>query len=316
MKRTVLVLGTVAVFAATFSPVGAAPFDPLVRIGKIQGPCQVMTPDAAQYAPVESGKAYPFDSQFTTPAEGSLTLLFSQNNVALVGGNARFKVSQSPTDKAVRVIFLEEGRIDLTLEEGFEEQNGLQVVAQCCTVVCLKGGKSFVEARTEKDLHAQVAGCGEGEIKVSGPQFDIPVLKKDQWVSVACASDRRYVRVKDVKGEYEVSILGSDGQPKTVSLEPNGMIKIMQKASDVPGTVSVAILVVAPDNTPLESITYSTAGELPPAAPPEKPAPEKPGAPSEEWEPLWSTTTTSSTTTTTQPSIPPTPPTPTPVGRR
>ena len=64
------------------------------------------------------------------------------------------------------------------------------------------------------------------------------VLKSEQWISVACANDRRYVRAKAVKGTFEATIQGSDGQPETVTMEPGASLKIMQKPSEVPDTVN------------------------------------------------------------------------------
>jgi len=321
MSRSNLSLAFVVGIALLGNHAIATPFEPLARLGKIQGKCQVMAPGQNAYVAAEEGRAYPYGTQIMTPEDGSLVIIFGLNNECAVGAGVRLKLGERRDDKTRKVIYLEQGRIDIALAEAYETINGLDVVTHCAVTTCLKGGKSFVEAKTDQDLHTQLIGSEDTDLRIKGPQFDIPLLHKEQWVSISCATDRRFIRIKDIKGDITATTQGPEGKPQEIAMQPGTTIKILQKNSDVPGEVVVAVLVVLPDGTPddKQSVTYTTQGE----GPGETPGTPAPGAPTTtvplgQWEPMWSSTTTTSTTSTTRPTaeIPPPAPTPTPVGNR
>jgi hypothetical protein len=178
--------------------------------------------------------------------------------------------------------------------------------------------------KSEEDLHAVVFGSGGAEVRVTGPQYEIATLQRDQTISVACSTDRSFIRLKDVSGNYTVAVRkDAAGSQELVQMVPGSVVKIHQKVSDVDGALMVTVLVIGSDGSTVEqAFTYSTRpGEAPGAVVPSTtqpaPVPEEAKAEvGEEWPPMWSSTATTSTTTTTYP--PPEgefAPTPTPVGR-
>jgi len=316
----------------------AAVFDPVFRVMKVKGACHVLTPGSTATVAAEDQKAYPFGTVVISGDASSCMVSLSSGNKGQVGANARLcveEVAVAKGEKPVRIIRLEAGKIDVSLEDAYEQRNLLRVDTHCSTITALKGGKFSVDVKTLEELLAAVVLCDSSELKVEGPQFAIARLVKDQVVSIACSQDRGYIQIKNEAGQYGIDLRDAEGNAKTFSMEPGSVVKIMQRRSEAEGLLIVTILRVDPDGTPADqdaSFTYTETlveAQKPPAPPSAVTTtttvrpPETPG----EWEPIWSSTTTTTTTTTTRPVpgvvVPPaTPvpppherPTPTPVGR-
>lgn len=278
----------------------AAPFEPLFKVKKITGKCKICLPDAAKFLAAEDGKAYPYGSKIKTGRKSSLVIEFSEGNECRVLANATLAVTEDTKDKKLKTVELDAGKIEVTLEEGFRKNNGLNV--ETATAICgAIGCKYNVHAQRKRDLDIVVIVCTEGSINAHGLGFKIPLMKGGNAVSISRSRDKVFTRVKNIKGTFIITITGSDGKPKDVEVIAGSVIKIWQRVSDAGDAIVITILITDPEGKLLESITYTQELD-------EKPKPE----PKPEPEPGPTTTTTTfppATTTTTVPS-------PTPVGKR
>jgi len=346
MRTGAMLLVAVTVVGVLYAETSAAPFDPLFVVSKITGTCQVMEPGMNQMVLAEEGKAYPLGTELVTGARSGCTVIFSTANECAIGEETRLVVAEG-SDPRQRIINLEDGKVEITLEENFQAANALEVVTHCCAASALKGGGFSVQVKNEEDLQAVLVAARGGEVKVVGPRFEIANLREDQAVSVSCSQDRSFTRVKCVNGNISAAVLReAEAEPAIIAMVPGYVIKILQKLSEPEGALVVTILAVAPDGTVDQAVSYTTKATETLAAPvtaseatgtPKVEKPRKVIGEAEEWEPIWSSTTTTSTTTTTIPTpeeeyeyirhrpVPATttttvprkkrPPTPTPVGR-
>jgi hypothetical protein len=303
----------------------AAKFEPLVVAGKPQGQCTALLPGKSEPVKVELGKAYPYGSVLVSGEGSSLPLVFSTANECTLSGQCRVVTAQSDQDPKQKLLTLENGRLDVALDPAYQEANSLDVASHCVRASFIKGGKaSFESAVIENDLQLLVLTCGDANLKLSGPQFSVPMLDKDDILSVACAPDLSYIRVKVVKGEFDVNIRDAEGNPLTVPVQAGWELKISQKRSEVENNVLVTILVVGADESMKQAISYTvktdatspatvaaaTTDKTPKkegAAAPKAGEPKQPGKEGE-WTPMWASTSTASTiasttTTTTVPRI-------------
>lgn len=315
------------------SQVVAAPFELLVVAGKITGQCTVVTPGSAGPVAVEHGRAYPYGSAFMTASGASLQLIFSTGNECTLSGEGRLSTAEDKQTPTRKLITLGGGKLDLLLEPGFGEFNALDIDGICTRASVTTGGKFSCESFTEGELRVFVLNSGNAVIQTAGPQFSIAKMEKEQILMTACSPDLTFDRLKAVKGMFEATIRDADGVSTNVAMETGSVIKILQKRSEVENTVVVTLLIIGPDDTVKEAITYNVKADStapaketvlaavqqeppnnppPPEAKKEEPKQEPKKEPKAkkqpatgEWEPMWATTILNppfpTTTTTTIP---------------
>ena len=309
---------------AFVTSVTAAEFAPLFTVKDITGTATIDVPGSDGPVPIEAGRAYPYGSTIRTDSGTSLNISFSDGNAARINGNSVIALKQDSDDGSIKVIHLHSGRIDLNLEEGFEANNGLEILTRCCSIVALKGGSSSVDAKAEGDLKVTVIKVTKGELEASGPSYNIPLLTDNNAVTVSCSDDRSFVRIRDLEGDYGIEIDDEDGATRLVEMEKDSVIKILRKPSDVDSNVLiVTILEINSDGEIVSATTFSTAsdgdGPIDPPPPPPGTAPPEDtlGGPGPT---IGSTTSSSSTSTTSSTAIggpiPPPPPATRPRPRR
>jgi len=245
----------------------AAPFTPVFELPKADGACSVIPAGAKTAKPAEAGKAYAYGTTLFTGNNGAMQLMLSGNNTIGVEAGANFSMDNGTADP-VKVANIESGKFTLLLDENYEANNTLIASTPCAVMTCLKGGKYIVEARNVDDLFVIVVTCENGELKIAGSQFEIPLLKKGEVVSISCSADKGFVRIRDVAGKYDLIIKDNDAAPKVVAMEPDMVVKILQRRAQSGETI-VSALIEKPDGQ-MDSVTYSkpSGGEQPGQKPP------------------------------------------------
>jgi hypothetical protein len=272
----------------------SAPFEAAFKIRKVEGQCSICREPPATPVPAEAGQAYAYGTRVTTAPLTSVQLEFSARNTftVLTNSPASFIVKQDPADPKLKTIELHAGRMDIALEENFREHNALNV--ETPAAVCSAIGCRF-QANCVAESDAIVASflVHEGKVKVFAPNFEIPLMEKDDGVSVSHARDHTYTRVRNTKGEFSLNIRDSDGNPKIVEMKAGCVVKISRKVADSGDLQLITILVVTNMSGRIDESIHFTE-KLDPAV----------------WPVVRDTTTAVTPTTTT------TVPSPTPVGRR
>jgi len=307
------VLGIVVVLSLVGMAVSAsAAFEPLFRLAGLDGSVSIKRPADADFEEAEEGKAYPYGTKIKTGSRSSTTVVFSEGNVCRLLANAGATVEQGKgKKKKQKTVALGAGEIEVDLPEGYDKA-GDSVSIKTPTAICKAlGGKFNVVSKMERDLRMVVVRCIEGSMKITGEHYDIPTLEKDDWVSLLSPRDRSFLRLKNMKGDYDVSILDENLEEKQVPTKSGTVLKIWQRKVPETGQIVVTTLIVV-DGKVQETITVTHAkpkegweGEIPDEDVKE-PKPETTLGPAS----VITTPPTTTTTTTTQP------PTPTPVGHK
>ena len=265
--------------AAICSQAIATPFDPLVAAGKVTGRCTVLTPGADKPVDAETGKAYPYGSALATAAGASMQVILSSGNECTLSGEGYVVASEDKQTPTRKLITVESGKLDVSLEPGFTEFGALDVAGTCLRASITKGGKLSFDASAEGELRVFMMSCEDAVAKVSGPQFSIPQLDKDDVLMAACAPDLSFIRLKAAKGAFDVTIRDAEGAERVVPMETGSMLKILQKRSEVENMLVVTVLIIGADETVQEAITYSVKAEgAAPAAEIAEPAAREKGA--------------------------------------
>jgi hypothetical protein len=281
-------LGFIVMFSvlATVGTDALARFEPLFRVVTITGDCSIQRPGEREFIPAEESKAYPFGTAIQTGMRSSLVIVLSEGNHCRVLSNANLVMDEGTTDKKLKIIRLNEGEVEVELKEDFHaDGNSLNV--ETATAICGAIGCKFrVASKKEADLRIIIVRVLEGLIRLHGENFSAEQLDKDDWVSLLSPPDREFIRIKTMKGEFDVSVKDEDLQEKIIPTEEGSVLKIWQRK--VPGTDQhiVVIEIFSPDGTLLYTVTTSYEGSSDPKElggkapkPGEEPEPTKGGNP-------------------------------------
>jgi len=84
----------------------AAAFEQAFKLTKINGECNVMTPDSKVFAPAAEGKAYPYGSKISTGRKSSVIVEFSTGNSCRVLASSVLIVTEDAKDAKAKNGFL------------------------------------------------------------------------------------------------------------------------------------------------------------------------------------------------------------------
>ncbi|MBT3191624.1 MAG: hypothetical protein HN341_03630 [Verrucomicrobia bacterium] len=257
MKIRGLGLVILVLVVAAIGTNALANFEPLFRVIKVTGECTVKLPDGDAFVPAEESKAYPYGTAVRTGMRSSLVIIFSEGNLCRVLANANLTMSEGISNKKLKIIRLNEGEVEVELLEDFHtDGNALNV--ETATAICGAIGCKFrVASKTEADLRIIIVRVIEGLIRIHGENFAATELAKDDWLSLLSPPDRSFLRLKTMKGEFDITIKDEDGNDRNVPTEEGTVLKIWQR--EVPGTdqrVVVAEL-TGPDGRLIETVTVT-----------------------------------------------------------
>ncbi|NQU40444.1 MAG: FecR domain-containing protein [Lentisphaerae bacterium] len=255
-RHSGLYLALVAVLCITATLAVAVPYEPVFRLVQANGDVTVKTPGSSGFDDAQEGKAYGYGSSLHTEKRGSVVIMLADNNSCQVGPMASLDVVEGSMDPSQKSILLQSGKIEASLEE----QNELSVVTPCSSAHGV-GGAFTAEVKSEADLKIAVFGCASGAVSIMSDMFQIPLLDADDLVSVSCAEDQSFIRIKNIKGSFDVVFIDDTGTPRTVTLEQNGVVKIWRRKADTSDAMVVTVLIVGPDGSLTEAVNYTIEPE-------------------------------------------------------
>ena len=265
MKSVTIALVMTATMLALTGSSEATKFDPLFRVTSVQGECTVMPKGDKAFVPVESGKAYHYGSQIKTGRKSSLIVLLADGNECQVLANAELVMAQDVKNAKMKIIKLKAGRVDIDLDPEFENSGyGLQVetAAAICGAI---GTKGTVDVRSDKEMSVTTCGVKEGKFYAKGPQFMIPELDVDDLISIATSVDREFTRIKNLKGSYNINCKNSAGEPQTMEVKLNAVVKIWQRRTDIGNNLTVTIIFTSANGKVEQAFTYTLRDERTPS---------------------------------------------------
>ncbi len=237
-----------------------ASFEPLFRVVKVTGECEIQRPDDGAFTPAEESKAYPYGTKIRTGKRSSLVIVFSEGNVCRVLANAELKMDEGMKNKKLKIIRLQDGEVEVELLEDFHT-NGNALNVETATAICGAIGCKFrVASKVEEELRIVIVRVIEGMIRLHGENFAATTLDQNDWISLLSPPDRSFLRLKNMKGNFPIEINDEDMQKKVVETLEGTVLKIWQRY--VPGTKQrvVTAVLTGPDGQLIETITV-TYGE-------------------------------------------------------
>ena len=259
MKNNVLTMAVAFLLISVISNNSfSAPLEPVFKINKISGECTVKKPGDGTAQNAVEGQAYPYGSEVITGRKSSAVIVFSELNECRIMANTKMLMTEDLSNKKLKLIKLEKGQVDLNLEESFHEKTGNDLSVETAAAICGAIGCKFsVQASSEADMKSAGVVVTDGKIFVKGLNFNVTSLDKDDAAVVSIASDQSYVSLKNVKGNFEVTIKDAQGNPRNIALKQNYVLRIFRKVNETTKQGTVTILVISPEGKTEESITRS-----------------------------------------------------------
>jgi len=253
----------------------AGPFAPLFCTTKITGTCSVKVPGAKDFAPAEEGRAYPYGTTVRTGRKSSVLIEFSEGNTCRVLANALVTITEEAGDKKMKTLVLDDGGIEVQLEEEFHKHNALQV--ETPAGICGAIGCTFeVKVIREGDLISVSVVFTDGNGSWTSDQYKVKDLKvgpegDPKGLNVSMSEGGDFQRIKSIAGDNDVTIRDDAGQERNIHLPEGASMKIWLKLSPDGKMLTITIVVLNAENETIDTIILTqvqTTGEEPPGEPP------------------------------------------------
>ena len=311
------ILGLVLVTGLMVAASATAAFEPLFQVTGIKGTVTVKKPKQADFSPAEEGKAYPYGTEVMTGRRAGASLVLSGDSSCTLKGGTCVDLSEGKgkAGKKTKTLTLKTGEVDVDVAPGYDK-NGDKLNVKTASAICKAGGgKLNVRSKMQGRFRSILISVKEGTASVNGEHFDIKKLVSGDQVSLLGPLDRSFLRLKDLSGDYEITILDENRNPKVIAAVEGTVLKIWQRKVPETGEIVVTTFIVK-DGTVDESVTVTRdgktdsgewEGEIPEKTDDDKLV-DPASSPELKSKPIDTKPPTTTTTTTTVPS-------PTPVGR-
>jgi hypothetical protein len=246
----------------------AVPFDPVFRILRTKGDCQVALPGSWEFTPVKPGKAYPFGSTVRTGSANSeaIVSLCDDHECRILQGTTA-QILDEKQDRENRTVNLLAGKVEVELDQKGKFTN---MVCVQTAVGAAIGEKSRFTATFSRqgEISEAIFECNSGMIGLNGQQFQSSVVKEGSIVKVTGPNDLSWLRVQTVKGDVPYELRDQTGEPVQYPTKAGATVKINQKVAELTKTRHVVIWTLKPDGTTETNYTYKIVAQTADAAAP------------------------------------------------
>jgi len=237
--------------------------DPVFQVSGVNGDCKISLPGQDDFRPVEEFKTYPYGSRIITANRSSLVMAISEGNVVRVLANADLVFNEDPSNTRIKNVRLNDGEVEVELRTNFHE-NGNALNVETATATCGAVGTHFrVASRLEQDLRIVIFRVIRGLIRVYGENFEVPEMKADDWLSLLSPSDRSFLRLKNMKGAFDIRIKDENMNDRNMPTREGFVLKIWQQVVPETGERVVTAVLTSPAGELIEtvSVTFGPEGE-------------------------------------------------------
>ncbi len=241
--------------AAATAEQPAKPFDPLVRLMNVRGPCEVKNPDVGQFAPVQDGKAYPLGTTVRTGPGGTAFILFSTQESVQVLESSEVVVSAPEGAADARQVTLVSGRIKTSLRDTLPE--GCFAVLSPNASCKNMSGRGDFSLKADTTAETFQAATITGSARVEGPHYVIPALRAANTVHIQTALDRSFSRLTSASGDFAILLENGTETPVNYGMSPKAVVKIWRENAPVGGRPIIATLVVSPTGMARHRFAYA-----------------------------------------------------------
>lgn len=238
--------------------------DPVFRVSSVTGECQISLPGQGNLIPIEEAKAYPYGSRIRTAGQSSLVLTISEGNEVRVLANADLVMNEDSSNKKIKNVELSDGEVEVELNQEFHAGgNALNVETAVATSAAL-GTQFRVASRMEQNLRIVIFRVIKGLIRVNGENFEVPEMKADDWLSLLSPADRSFLRLKNMKGAFNIRIKDQDMNDKILPTIEGTVLKIWQREIPETNERVVTSVLTSPEGEMIETITVTFGAGLKP----------------------------------------------------
>jgi hypothetical protein len=254
MKFGYVAVTTMCLLGASLASSALAAFEPLFQITEITGECSVKRPADKDFEPAIEAKAYPYGTQVRTGARSTAVLVLSKGNTCRVLANALLTMQEGVQDPKLRQVFLSEGEVHVKLREDFHE-DGSKFNVETAQAICGAIGCEFrVASQVQDELRVIIVRVIDGEIRVTGIFFNIDSLKSNDSLSLIAPMDNAFVRLKNMKGIYNVRLKEGDSGERSIETKEGMVLKVWQREVPETGELVVSVSITGPDDKLVETI--------------------------------------------------------------
>ncbi len=255
MKSIRLGLATLLTVALASVASAQNTLDPVFRVARVNGDCQISIQGQEGFQPAEEAKAYPYGSTIRTGARSSLVVIISEGNVVRVLANASLVMDENASDTRIKNVRLHDGEVEIELNKAFH-QSGNKLNVETATAICGAVGTHFrVASRMEENLRIVLFRVIKGVIAVYGDSFEVPVLDANDWLSVVSPEDRSFLRLENMKGEFDIRIKDQDMNDKDLPTQLGNVLKIFQRRVAGTNQRIITAQIFAPDGSMIEELS-------------------------------------------------------------
>lgn len=257
-----MILCSVCALLSLSATLSANQFEPLFRITGIRGEVFVQTPGTDSFVPARENRAYHYGTTVKSGLNSSARIIFSEGNECLLDADAMVTIIENPSNPTEKRLRLLDGRITLNLREDFQERNSLLIETPSAQLTA-RGGQFAVTMRTEGDMQITAIAVQRGGLSAEGPHYSIADLKRDDTLTVSNSRDKTFVRIRVVRGSFNLEYRDQDGIPQFADLSTGSTVKIWRRRSVTGQTVVVTILITTVRGDIDRTITYAEEIERP-----------------------------------------------------
>ncbi len=263
VKRFGLICLLVSIFA--FDASAQSRLEPAFQAFKINGDCRIQLPGQNDFASIQESKAYPYGSRIRTAEGASVVLSMSEGNTVQVMANSDIVFGENTANKRIKNVYIDYGEVEVSLRPDFLEAGNVLNVETPLAVASAVGTRFRAASRMEEDLRIVILRVIEGVIRVFGEHFEVAELKADDWLSLLSPPDRSFLRLKNLKGAYEIIIKDENMADKSVPTQEGTVLNIWQRHVPDTNQMIISAVLTSPDGEMLDTITITYAPDDLPA---------------------------------------------------
>ena len=257
MDRIRIGLGFVLMAALVTMAAAQETLDPVFQASGVNGDCRISLPGQDEFLPVEESKAYPYGSHIRTGSRSSLVLTISEGNEVRVLANADLVFNEDSSNVKIKNVQLNDGEVEVELNKAFHD-GGNALNVETATAICGAIGSHFrVASRMEQNLRIAIFRVIKGLIRVYGENFEVAEMKADDWLSLLSPSDRSFLRLKTMKGAFNIKVKDQDMNDKNLATKEGTVLKIWQRVIPESNQRIITFVLTSPDGEMLETITVT-----------------------------------------------------------
>jgi len=239
--------------------VEAAVLEPVLRARDLTGAVMVQRPGKSDAVPVEDGMTYPYGSRFRSEADSAVTLVMVDDSVVRVLANTEIVFTENDRDRKIKTVQLLAGEVEANLGDGFQEGGNVLNIQAANALAQAVGTRYRVASRYEQDLQIVIIRVLAGIVRVFGENFQILELGADQWISLLSPADASFLRLKNLRGDYDVVIKDEDKGDRSLATEEGSVLKIWQRVVPETGERVVTAVFTDPEGQMQEQISVTFA---------------------------------------------------------